>query len=39
MEEVLLFTDLANPTSNALYRRLGFQPVTDRVVREFSPRA
>ncbi len=39
VEEVLLFTDLANPTSNALYRRLGFQPVTDRVVREFSPRA
>src|SRR6266568_1267320 len=23
VEEVLLFTDLANPTSNALYRRLG----------------
>jgi RimJ/RimL family protein N-acetyltransferase len=29
---VVLFTDLANPTSNALYARLGFQPVTDRVV-------
>ncbi|WP_405746413.1 GNAT family N-acetyltransferase [Streptomyces sp. NBC_01525] len=34
--EVLLFTDLANPTANALYRRLGYAPVTDRVVVEFS---
>ena len=24
-----LFTDLANPTSNALYRRVGFRPVAD----------
>ncbi|MCT4352950.1 GNAT family N-acetyltransferase [Streptomyces sp. Je 1-79] len=30
-EQVLLFTDLANPTSNALYRRLGYRPVTDHV--------
>ncbi|MFI1973750.1 GNAT family N-acetyltransferase [Streptomyces wedmorensis] len=29
--QVLLFTDLANPTSNALYRRLGYRPVTDHV--------
>ncbi|MFH7594068.1 GNAT family N-acetyltransferase [Streptomyces racemochromogenes] len=29
--EVLLFTDLANPTSNGVYRRLGFVPVEDRV--------
>jgi predicted GNAT family acetyltransferase len=29
--QVLLFTDLANGTSNALYQRLGYQPVTDRV--------
>ncbi|MFE2882999.1 GNAT family N-acetyltransferase [Streptomyces sp. NPDC059272] len=28
-EEVLLFTDLANPTSNALYQRLGYRPVED----------
>ncbi|MDV9190067.1 GNAT family N-acetyltransferase [Streptomyces sp. SR27] len=28
---VLLFTDLANPTSNALYRRLGYRPVTDHL--------
>ncbi|WP_406386880.1 GNAT family N-acetyltransferase [Streptomyces sp. NBC_00211] len=29
--EVLLFTDLANPTSNGIYRRLGYTPVEDRV--------
>lgn len=28
--EVLLFTDLANPTSNGIYRRLGYTPVEDR---------
>jgi GNAT superfamily N-acetyltransferase len=36
---VVLFTDLANPTSNALYRRLGYRPVEDRLVLEFQPRA
>jgi RimJ/RimL family protein N-acetyltransferase len=30
--QVVLFTDLANPTSNALYQRLGFEPVEDRVL-------
>jgi GNAT superfamily N-acetyltransferase len=34
--EVLLFTDLANPASNSLYQRLGYQPVEDRVVLSFS---
>jgi GNAT superfamily N-acetyltransferase len=34
--EVLLFTDLANPTSNALYQRLGYQPVHDRLVLSFT---
>jgi RimJ/RimL family protein N-acetyltransferase len=29
---VVLFTDLANPTSNALYLRLGYRPVEDRVL-------
>ncbi|MFF4296425.1 GNAT family N-acetyltransferase [Streptomyces vinaceus] len=29
--EVLLFTDLANPTSNGVYQRLGYAPVEDRV--------
>lgn len=27
--EVVLFTDLANPTSNAIYPRIGFRPVGD----------
>lgn len=31
-DEVVLFTDLANPVSNALYRKLGFEPVEDRVM-------
>ncbi len=34
---VVLFTDLANPTSNALYQRLGYRPVTDRVVLDLAP--
>jgi hypothetical protein len=34
--EVLLFTDLANPTSNALYQRLGYRPVEDRVLLSFG---
>jgi GNAT superfamily N-acetyltransferase len=34
--EVLLYTDLANPTSNALYPRLGYRPVEDRVVLRFG---
>ncbi|MGW1379615.1 GNAT family N-acetyltransferase [Streptomyces sp. NPDC002446] len=34
--ELLLFTDLANPTSNALYRRLGYRPVADHLVLEFG---
>jgi GNAT superfamily N-acetyltransferase len=29
--EVVLYTDLANPTSNALYQRLGYRPVADRI--------
>ncbi|MET7567114.1 GNAT family N-acetyltransferase [Streptomyces sp. NPDC005492] len=28
-EEVLLFTDLSNPTSNALYQRIGYRAVVD----------
>ncbi|WP_370412363.1 GNAT family N-acetyltransferase [Streptomyces fradiae] len=27
--QVLLFTDRANPTSNALYQRLGYRPIAD----------
>ena len=35
--DVVLFTDLANSTSNALYQRLGYRPVEDRAVVEFRP--
>jgi RimJ/RimL family protein N-acetyltransferase len=34
--EVSLFADVANPTSNALYQRLGFEPVEDRIVLDFD---
>jgi predicted GNAT family acetyltransferase len=34
--QVVLFTDLGNPTSNALYQRLGYRPVEDRVVLRFD---
>ncbi|MBC2901066.1 GNAT family N-acetyltransferase [Streptomyces cupreus] len=33
--EVLLFADLANPTSNGLYQRIGYRPVTDFAVYDF----
>jgi RimJ/RimL family protein N-acetyltransferase len=36
VREVVLYTDLANPASNALYQRLGYRPVEDRVVFSFS---
>jgi GNAT superfamily N-acetyltransferase len=35
--EVVLFTDLANPTSNSIYRKLGYVPVEDRVILGFAP--
>jgi GNAT superfamily N-acetyltransferase len=35
-EEVLLYTDLANPTSNSIYQRIGYHAVEDRVVLAFS---
>ncbi|XVV13429.1 GNAT family N-acetyltransferase [Actinoplanes sp. CA-131856] len=34
--EVVLATDLANPTSNRLYQRLGYRPVEDRVILELA---
>jgi GNAT superfamily N-acetyltransferase len=34
---VVLFTDLTNPTSNALYQRLGYRPIADRVVLRLAP--
>lgn len=33
--DVVLYTDVENPTSNGLYQRLGYRPVEDRVVVEF----
>jgi predicted GNAT family acetyltransferase len=32
-----LFTDLANPTSNKIYRAIGYEPVTDVDVYRFEP--
>ena len=36
-DEVLLFTDLANPASNALYQRIGYRPVEDFAGYDFHP--
>lgn len=33
--EVVLFTDLANPTSNAIYQSIGYRGVSDRAVYRF----
>jgi len=35
-ERVLLFADLANPTSNALYQRIGYRPVEDHLLLTFT---
>ena len=35
-EGVVLFTDLNNPTSNTLYQRLGYRPVSDWTVIRFA---
>lgn len=35
-EEVLLYTDLANPVSNSIYQRIGYRPVEDRVALSFT---
>ncbi|MEV7687318.1 GNAT family N-acetyltransferase [Streptomyces bungoensis] len=34
--DVVLFADLSNPASNALYQRLGYRRLTDWAVHEFS---
>jgi predicted GNAT family acetyltransferase len=34
--DVVLFADLANPTSNAIYQRIGFEPVVDSVRIDFA---
>jgi GNAT superfamily N-acetyltransferase len=35
-EHTVLFTDLANPTSNGVYQRLGYRPVSDRLILAFT---
>jgi predicted GNAT family acetyltransferase len=35
-EDVVLFTDLDNPTSNAIYQAIGFVPLSDRLVVRFE---
>lgn len=37
-DEVLLYTDLANPVSNSIYKRIGYQQVEDRIVLSFTER-
>jgi GNAT superfamily N-acetyltransferase len=39
VQEILLYTDLANPASNRLYARLGYRPVEDSVVFVFDDAA
>ncbi|MER6362019.1 GNAT family N-acetyltransferase [Kitasatospora sp. NPDC001527] len=34
--EVLLYTDLANPTSNSIYQQIGYRPVEDCLVLAFD---
>ncbi|MFJ6675867.1 GNAT family N-acetyltransferase [Actinosynnema sp. NPDC091369] len=36
-EHVVLYTDLANPTSNSIYQRIGFRPVVDSADFVFTP--
>ena len=33
---VVLFTDLANPTSNSIYQKIGYRPVYDSTELEFT---
>jgi GNAT superfamily N-acetyltransferase len=33
----MLYTDLANPTSNAIYQRIGYRPVCDAQDHQFQP--
>jgi GNAT superfamily N-acetyltransferase len=37
-DEVLLYTDIANPVSNSIYQRIGYQQVEDRVALAFTDR-
>jgi RimJ/RimL family protein N-acetyltransferase len=35
-KEIVLFADLANPVANAIYRRIGYQPLDDFLVLSFT---
>jgi GNAT superfamily N-acetyltransferase len=35
-EEVVLYTDLANPVANSIYQRIGYRPLEDRVLLAFA---
>jgi predicted GNAT family acetyltransferase len=37
--QVVLFTDQANPTSNAIYQQIGYRPVDDRLILRFVSEA
>ena len=37
VDDVVLFADLANPTSNAIYQRIGFEAAGDSVRVDFAP--
>ncbi|MEV6566113.1 GNAT family N-acetyltransferase [Streptomyces kronopolitis] len=37
--DVVLYADPANPTSNALYQRIGYRPIADWAVYDFAPSA
>ncbi|WP_433854401.1 GNAT family N-acetyltransferase [Streptomyces kronopolitis] len=37
--DVVLYADPANPTSNALYQRIGYRPIADWAVYDFAPAA
>jgi predicted GNAT family acetyltransferase len=36
-ERVVLYTDLADPSANAVYQRIGFRPIRGRRVVHFNP--
>jgi predicted GNAT family acetyltransferase len=36
VEHVILFTDVANPTSNSIYQQLGYRPLEDRMILRFT---
>jgi predicted GNAT family acetyltransferase len=35
--DVVLFTNATNPTSNALYQRIGYVPIADWAAYDFTP--